>query len=42
MAILNEIFSNWTSILTPDIIKITFGLMLVVILVLIFIDNFYV
>jgi len=41
MDILNEIFLNWTDIITPDLIKIFLALILISILVMIFIDSFF-
>ena len=39
--IFNQIFYNWTDVIGVDLIKIFFGLFIVLILVIIFIDNFY-
>jgi len=41
MEILNEIFFNWTNVISVDLIKIFFGLFIVAILTFVFIDNFY-
>lgn len=40
MEFLNEIFINWTSVIMPDTIKITFGGIICLLLILIFIDTF--
>jgi hypothetical protein len=41
MDILNEIFTEWTQIITPDLVKTILGLTLVFILIIIFIDQFF-
>lgn len=39
--IFNQIFYNWTDVVGIDLIKIFFGLFVVAIWVIIFIDSFY-